>query len=517
MNGMAAATRPRSSDLMAALAEVESRFAVGAWSVDGLPIWPLARLRWFFAEWARHYASGMRRSPATAAAGRLKTLCAGAAAARDANRKDPAARLPVSARCDVVLLSDGVSFTRIAERWVERFCDPLAALLQRRGLLTALWTPLHDYRIPREAASAFIQPALDRANLSGALRARLGGVRLQLPDHSAVLQALGMHGFDSVALRTAALATYGARVQTLAGRYRAMLERSGARLAFVVSYYNIEGMAFVLACRQLGITVVDLQHGVQGALHPAYAALPKPASGACHALVPDGFWVWSRWEREVIEAWSEGTGHGVIVGGNPWLRVWRDPDERWPGVADARARAAALRERAGPAPVVLVTLQYGLDAGEQLEPLAQLLRLAGNRLAFWVRLHPMMLQRRDEVHARLAGAGRCDIDEPTDLPLYALLSQAAVHLTHSSSTVIEAAQFGLRSVITSLFGEELYAPLYDAGWAQTEIAGANALLARLAGLAASAPRIGTEPADAERALDALLAGVPALADRRRSA
>jgi hypothetical protein len=515
MTSIGQSARPRSSDLMAALADVESRFAVTSWSVDDLPVWPLVRLRWFFAEWARHYAGGSGRTRAAAAAQRIKALCSGPAAALAANHRDAAACLPGSAQREVVLLSDGISFTRLGERWVERFCDPLAALLQQRGLSTGLWTPLHDYRVPREAPSAFIQPMLDRATLAGALRARFGEMRLQLPDHEGVSATLEARGFDTVALCRAAIASDGARVHALADRYRAMLARTGARLGFVVSYYNIEGMAFVLACRRLGIPVFDLQHGVQGALHPAYAALPTPAVGALHTLVPDGFWVWSNWERDVIEAWSRGSGHRAVVGGNPWLQVWADSAERWPGVTEARARASALRGFAGDAPVVLVTLQYGLDAGQQLEPLMQLLRLAGERLMFWVRLHPMMLQRRDEVRARLAGTGRFELDEPTDLPLYALLPQAAVHLTHSSSTVIEAAQFGLRSVITSRFGEELYVPLVEAGWARPETGDAAALLARLTDLAAAAPARSAVSVDPQLALDALLAGVPAPAQQRR--
>src|SRR5690242_17179379 len=78
--------KPRSSDLMAALAELERRFAVGDWRVAGIAIWPLLRLRWFFAEWSRHYAaSGWR----VGAGERLRSMLRGALASRRTRDDEP--------------------------------------------------------------------------------------------------------------------------------------------------------------------------------------------------------------------------------------------------------------------------------------------------------------------------------------------------------------------------------------------------------------------------------------------
>jgi hypothetical protein len=192
------------------------------------------------------------------------------------------------------------------------------------------------------------------------------------------------------------------------------------------------------------------------------------------------------------------------VGGNPWLSIWR-VDSAWPGVTDAIATARALKERCGVRPVVFVTLQFGLAPHEQLEPLAELITLGSEQFEFWVRLHPMMLAERDLVRRYLHAPDNCLLDESSDLPLQALLPQADLHLTHSSSSVIEAVQCGVPSLLYSDWGRELFEDQVAEGTAWVETGGPSALLARLASMRnAGLTRTATEVDPAE-ALDRLLA------------
>ncbi len=496
---------PLSSDMMAALAGIETTFPVLEWRVAGIVLWPLLRLRWMFAEWASHYTG----ADAGAVRGigawrRLEQLVRGLASARRADRNDAPAHDGGSARRDLVFLSDGLSFARLGERWVERFCDPILAHAKERGLSCAMWTPTHHYYQPRFTPSLFIQPAIDRANAIGALRGHLGSGDIHLPARAQVADWLRKRGFGAGSFDVTKILSDAMRIRSIAAMYRNMLTLVRPRLAFIVSFYGVEGMAFVLACRACGIPVVDIQHGVQGDLHPAYAAWPAPAMGGTHALLPDRFWVWSSWERDVIARWAAGTGHSAVIGGNPWLDVWQD-GSAWREAGAAMEAARALRLRANRRQVVLVTLQYGLDAREQLEPLASLLREAGDRFAFWVRLHPLMLDRRESIRAHLAPAGRCELDAPTDLPLPSLLPCVDVHLTHSSSTAIEAAQFGVRSVLSSPYGIEVFGPLIASKMAHLEVGAAPVLASTLAGFAAMRARQTGAAPQVGAALDLLLA------------
>ncbi|WIW95942.1 hypothetical protein [Altererythrobacter rubellus] len=242
-------------------------------------------------------------------------------------------------------------------------------------------------------------------------------------------------------------------------------------------------MAFVLACRKNAVPVIEVQHGVQGEMHPAYAAWPSPQDGNAHMLLPDFFWVWSEWEASVIGRWASGTSHHTIIGGNPWNEIWSD-GSRWGGVGEALLSARTLKDRSKGKPIVLVTLQYGFAPEQQLLPLAQLMRLASSEMAFWVRLHPSMHMRRAEIRELLASSGEFELDYATDIPLPALLQYADVHLTHSSSSVIEAAQAGVPSVLTATYGAEIFYPLLESGVARLETGNAQAVASALINMAA---------------------------------
>lgn len=469
---------PLSSDLMAAIAHLEANYPVQSWRAGSVPIWPLVRIRWVFTEWARHYTDTSARPAGSAVAGRLRGLITGPLDAARIDRADPEGRDDGPDARDLVFLSDGASFGRLGAKWVERFCDPIIRQGRLMGLSFGLLTPSQLHRHPRFSPSRLVQPAIDRANVLGALMARLRPPRLELEAQPQVAKWLERQGYSSAFVQRPKIASDCVRLEAVAAFYRRQLARIRPRLAFVVGYYGLEPMAFVLACREAGVLVTDIQHGVQGLMHPAYAAWPQPAHADRHALLPDRFWVWSDWEREVIDQWARGTRHAAVVGGNPWDDVWQEGSD-WPGVATALEGAGRLLQRAAGRPVVLVTLQYGLSHEEQLGPLLALVRATTSQFSFWIRLHPAMLERREEVRALLAGDAHCELDDPTDLPLPALLKHASVHLTHSSTTVIEAAQAGLRSVVTSAYGAELFEQLFAAGVARLETGDPHALAAAL--------------------------------------
>ncbi len=460
---------PLSSDYMAALADVESRFPVAEWRAGGVALWPMLRVRWVFDEIASNAAASdgqVHASTAKRIYRRLREmirayvpLAGDALVYREGRDRGPAER-------DLLFLSDGLTFARLGEQWLERLCDPIIARAARQGLRSALWTPLYGVRRPRVTPSRFVQLRVDLASIMAISWGRFRPAEVELPQHDRVLALLVQRGFGVASLERSKIIRDAARLRAITQFYRRELARVRPRLAFIVSYYSLEGFGFVLACHEQNIRVVELQHGVQGDLHPAYGAWPPPLGGK-HELLPDVFWVWSDWESKVIERWALGTRHRAFAAGNPWLDVWRD-DTIWPGVAATKRAALDLKARAAGRPVVLVTLQYGLPATVQFEPLARLIQSEGQVFQFWVRLHPMMLSERDKVRGLLGTGDHLNLDEPTDLSLHALLPHADVHLTHSSSTVIEAAQFGVRSVITSNWGAELYCALIDAGWAVVE-------------------------------------------------
>ncbi|MBK8892441.1 MAG: hypothetical protein IPN75_19835 [Dechloromonas sp.] len=450
-----AAQQPRSSDLMAVVREAEAIFPVLEWAVAGVQIWPLMRIRWFFSEWARHYvASGESRGEADLRNGYAR-LCLLGQELLEQGRGVFANKQRLQGNGDkVVFLSDGLSFARLGGFWIERFCDPLIGAARRHGYSPEFWSPLELTSQPLASPIESLRGDILFATLSGVARAKLLKHTFRLPGRDALVEWMKNKGGGTGTFQLSKIISDASRLRSVADMYRRRIAAIRPKAAFIVSYYSLEGMAFVLACRESGVPVVDIQHGVQGELHPAYVSWHLPTGSPVLDLLPDYFWLWSESESVMINRWCHGTAHQTIAGGNPWVSVWRK-GSAWPGVEDALERARNLRQMAAGRTIVLVTLQYGLAPQEQLVPLRELVEHAEGKLVFWVRLHPLMLERREEVRGWFAYSPVM-LDEPSDLPLHALLPVVDVHLTHSSSAVIEAEECAIPSVLTSAFGAELF-------------------------------------------------------------
>jgi hypothetical protein len=227
-----------------------------------------------------------------------------------------------------------------------------------------------------------------------------------------------------------------AELQSCARYFESTIRTANARIGFVVEYYGLQGMAFVLACRRAGIPVVDLQHGLQGTVHFAYAQWHDiPLTG--HPLLPDVFWVWSEAEAAVIRAWAPPSGaHRALVGGNPWLEDF-----------DRGHRDESAADPGTPARRVLYTL-HGMETDAELDLIGSYLSGSPAEWTWWVRPHPTV----PGGGARLRGS-----DRRATAPLPDLLREADVHVTSHSSVVLEAEALGVPSVITSTVGQEVFA------------------------------------------------------------
>jgi hypothetical protein len=481
-------------DVIDVIEAAERSIPVNEWQVAGIQVWPLVRVRLYFSGLSHDFdAANTTRVPRIRlprSVAKLADMARGALRKQIASLRDRGGRRR-PARPAAVFLSDGVSFAKFHGKWIERFCDPLIEALREVGIASDLWVPTHYYHAPRYSTSDWIQPQLDRAQLHAALRSSAQDRRDgRLPGYDEFLSLLRARGFATHDLAAARISMDATRIAAGARYFRGRLRALQPRLAFVVSYYSIEGYALIKACKDLAIPTVDLQHGVQGRLHPAYGRFTAVPAGG-YELLPDYFWTWSALEARVIEEWSVARGiHKVVVGGNPWLETWLAADIDPVLKYDQQVRR--LQEATGARRHVLVTLQTGLSFENLLDPLAALARRAGAQWHWWIRLHPGMHGFGADVAQRLSARGMSnfDVDAASNLPLYALLRNVNLHVTYSSSVVLEAAAFGVPSFVCSETGNDLFAHEIEAGQARYLRLEAQSAVEELESFASAAPVLG---------------------------
>ena len=457
------------------IVDIEQRFPVDRWVLDGIEIWPLLRVQLYSKLWAL-----VSPPVQIEARGRVKTIVARIVRqasiqwrGRLAEYADANHTFAETGRADVVLISDGISQMQVADGWFDRFCDPIAALAEARGKTTATFTLRDLFNVPRVRSGIFLQPKLERLKLLARARALrpgsgVGEVTQDIEklndilrhENSTLVFSPRLIGAQIVALRHAS--------RELARR----LVRCKAKATFIVDYYNLEGMAACHAAHSIGIPSVDLQHGVAGEHHSAYGRWTRvPARG--YSVLPKIFWTWSAEDAACIEAWAKRTNgaHQARTVGNVFTVGWHGGIV--PRPANLASRLHALKERQGDRSRYLVALQPGLVNREVLYPILKAIAHTRDAAHWWFRLHPLQRKgEREELHRLLNEVGgSVEIDEPTELPLLAILSESDALLTHSSSVVLEAESLGVPAIVWSPCGLDLFARSVKDGTAHAALDG----------------------------------------------
>ena len=373
---------------------------------------------------------------------------------------------------DALFLSDGLSFATVAGREIEKFCDPVVQALVDHGNTALLLNPAATGRQSSATNTVAVRSLLDTARARQRLKGFFYGRVEQpvLPGYAEFANWIaGLHDLKVMTQGDLVIATR--TITAYAGVFEKIIRRTGSRIGFLCSYYCNEGYAFVLACRNTGQMAVDIQHGVGDDVHLAYVGWNR-SPNAGYALIPSGFWCWSENDVAEISRWTRRhtDGHRPILGTNLLLEGYRsgrivaskDEDvllRRLTG-QDAPSSCARARRHA------LVSLQpnYVTDP-KWREWLHCLMKSAGDNVCWWMRLHPGMLDSFNLAESLAPAGVNVDFRASSTLPLYLLLAHADVHLTHCSSTVIEAAGFGVHSLLLSQLGADYFARLAAAGHA----------------------------------------------------
>lgn len=450
------------------LNEFERNFPVDRWVIQGIHIWPLIRINLTFSLACSGQADDEKKgNKKNRWINLLKLEIAslrGFAKFIHAYMTDYQKNSRPSKSTDCVFLCDGLSYDLINGYWFNIYCDPFIRHLKDRELSFFSMTTYHKYLTPRHNPSMFIEPKLDylrfksiftRKSLNESKESLIGfddfisylkdkKLSIPLPDLLSIRNNISV-------------------VRVFTDFFIRILKAVRPSAVFLVCYYNAEGMALNLACRELGIPSIDIQHGFQGEFHPAYGRWNKvPETG--FDLLPSLFWCWSQSEADAITQWSSKVAkfHKPIVVGNLWLAEWqcnndfvRYFDEKINNIK--KSKPAAMN--------VLVTLSLAESQG--IEPVFHAMTKSDPSWRWWIRLHPAQVDRMQEMEQLLYAHGikNYELDSATDLPLYALLRHMDIHLTQYSSVVIEAEAFGVPSVVTNEYGRESFPVQITTGWA----------------------------------------------------
>jgi hypothetical protein len=479
---------------------IEAEFPVTSWKIRGIHVWPLIRLSLKYSTFPSGApVIGWRRLAGSAGVG-LAAWSRAYVGDWRANRRP-------WERADAVFLTNSLGRRPMLDgKRYDIRSGPFVALLEQLGARALVWemSPYGDYNIPRHTPSFLAQPHL--IGLRAACRTLpLGDDQVELTGYDEFLARVREAGLKFPLAEVGRIRRDALYLRRLADRFAGWLRRSRPRLCFVANT-GLREQAFCLACRELGITSVEVQHGIQGELHPSYGswfAVPKEG-WETRARV---FWSWDEASAAAINRWAvcAPDHHVAIVGGDPWREIWlhdsTDAGRPLGRLIEERKQASGKQRH------ILVTLSSQGDIVPQ--PLLEAIGSSPASWCYWFRLHPVNQARRRAEAARVLGPLGADLglmDFATEVPLHALLWRMDCHLTATLSTVVaEAAALGLLSVACSPEAADFYHEEMAAGLMAVATTGAEIQQALHWALAGRRP-VSFEPPKAPAAMRLLLAG-----------
>lgn len=231
--------------------------------------------------------------------------------------------------------------------------------------------------------------------------------------------------------------------------FKKILRRLKPKFFFLVCFYGEIPMAASLACHELNIRSIELQHGQQGDFHPMYTNWTCIPKNSKYELLPDIFWTWGVSSKNRIMKWAKDTLHTAIPGGNAWI----DYSNRWINTSnDTFFYLKKLKEKISKKKSILFTLQpveFCLP-----EFILETIKETQSEFFWLFRMHPVMKSKKEEILSKLNDFGiiNFEIDISSEISLYPLFSFVDFHVTLWSSVAIEAQLFNVKTIIAHEYG-----------------------------------------------------------------
>lgn len=439
------------SKYMDIINEIEQTFNVSTWEIKGIKIWPVVRI---------NLATNLqmdRKHPEIPP--KLKMLYRLLLISYEQKKHELKFRKEnkQTKKADVVFLSHSVFRTEVHNKWYDRFCDPIRESLNEEGTTSFQYeyVPRRQFRRGKVFPSQYIQSQIDYIKFKYEFKKISIDPSFE-QEYLSLKEWLKHKLIDYCLPPVERVVKDMFIINELSHDFSEQLLKMEAKVGLVVYYYGIEGFAFNLACKKLGIPSIDIQHGVQGEYHRAYGRWGNvPKNG--YELLPSIFWCWNEEEESIIRKWAnDNNRHRVINGGFPWLELWQNPNH-----PITSSYSNVIKNLENNDLTILVTLQKERKVPELL---LETIKISPPQWKWLIRLHPAMMQQFEEIVSIFSAVrDRVEIEQATKLPLYAILATADLHVTEWSSTVIEADALRVPSIIIHPFGYELFHNYVESG------------------------------------------------------
>lgn len=441
--------------------QIEEKFPVDKWMILGMHVWPIIRIKLYrdnlFDVLDTTYVNNQAKY--IILLNRIKRILRTTWSYLNAHWKN-SDKKELKKEARVLFYTGGNTMTIENGVYLDRFYQPIHDELARNNCSSVCFDYGEQMFVPRKSSSFFIGLRMHYITLKNQLfPTPINKADIQLPQFDQFQTLLSDYQL-SVSFSRSQLIKYISKIYILSQYISQLIESFQAKVLMIVCYYSDLGYALSYVGHQKKIPLIDVQHGVQGPYHIAYGRWTNLPSSGFNTL-PTHFWLWTKNAYRNIADWASPSIAIPFVGGHPYIYYYNKNN-----TTEDALHWNAINPDAKPA--VLVSLSNELSSISHLEPILSACQQTQHSYFWLFRLHPGMRHQQKEITKLIVNAGITifNIEEASFLPLPLLLTKCQVHVTYSSSVVIEASLFNTASIITSDYGKKLYLAYIEDGIAQ---------------------------------------------------
>lgn len=225
-------------------------------------------------------------------------------------------------------------------------------------------------------------------------------------------------------------------MNNIASFFAKIIRKKNIKLVIAGCGYGTDTAALFMACKDVGVKCMEVQHGLAaGNGHRWYSSWTKmPNDGARYEMLPDIYWCWSHEDESVLNSWVTGR-HIVYVGGKPVYNVMNELEVLTKGNSFIPEKHL---------PNILFTLQPEVNYPEWI---VEMIKDTCSEYNWIIRKHPRFDICQAKLIDMISNLPNVYIDGISSIMLEKLLMCADVHVTNHSAVVMDALEFGVKSII----------------------------------------------------------------------
>jgi|GEM_PF-3055459 len=242
--------------------------------------------------------------------------------------------------------------------------------------------------------------------------------------------------------------------------FRQLLSQTRPKAIFVNRFYK--EFPLKLACKELGILLVDVQQDFLIRKHPYYSSWIKtPKNG--YAMLPDIFWVWDDVAQNILEEWTEKSVnvHSAIVTGNSWLYRTKKGDLK----EENSKYSDFLKTFENHDKNILIPLMNTYITQMIPEVVLSAAKLAPSDWRWLFRMHPSALKYIDQINdmVRDHGVKNFEVAMPSETSLLSQILKCDHIITQASTVGFDGMELGVPVTIVGETGISVYQEYIDNG------------------------------------------------------